>query len=193
MTLANKITIVRLLLIPVFVALAVYYGESVLEKDPEPLLRYGAILAFLVAAASDGLDGFVARRYNQRTELGAVLDPIADKGLLVSALLVLTFGHWEVRFPVWFLILVLARDVSIVLGCMLIQFINGRLEVRPSWLGKTTTVFQMAAITWVALQLTFPSPQVPIVLAGVFTGLSWIGYLIDGVRQLQKAGSANSE
>ncbi|MBS0657105.1 MAG: CDP-alcohol phosphatidyltransferase family protein [Verrucomicrobia bacterium] len=189
MTLANKITLVRLGLIPVFVTLAIYYGESVLEKDPEPLLRYGAIAAFLLAAASDGLDGYVARRYNQRTELGAVLDPIADKGLLVSALLVLTFGHWEVRFPVWFLILVLARDFSIVLGCMLIHFINGRLEVRPSWLGKTTTVFQMAAITWVALQLTVPSPQVPIVLAGVFTGLSWVGYLIDGIRQLQTAGS----
>lgn len=193
MTLANKITIVRLLLIPVFVTLAIYYGASVQEKDPEPLLRYSAILAFLIAAASDGLDGYVARRYDQRTELGAILDPIADKGLLVSALLVLTFGHWEVRFPLWFLILVLARDLSIVLGCMLIQFVNGNLEVRPSWLGKTTTVFQMAAITWVALQLTIPSPQVAIVLAGVFTGLSWVDYMIDGVRQLQKAGSANSK
>lgn len=192
MTLANKITIVRLLLIPVFVTLAIYYGESVQEKDPEPLLRYSAILAFLIAAASDGLDGYVARRYDQRTELGAILDPIADKGLLVSALLVLTFGHWEVRFPLWFLILVLARDLSIVLGCMLIQFVNGSLEVRPSWLGKTTTVFQMAAIAWVALQLTIPSPQVAIVLAGIFTGLSWVGYMIDGVRQLQKAGSAKS-
>lgn len=189
MTLANQITLVRLFLIPVFVTLAIYYGESVLERDPEPWLRYGAIVAFLVAAVSDGLDGYVARRYNQRTELGAILDPIADKGLLVSALLVLTFGHWEVRFPLWFLIIVLARDLSIILGCMLIQFLNGHLEVRPSWLGKTTTVFQMMAIAWVMLQLTVPPPQIAIYLAGLFTALSWVGYMIDGVRQIGKKGA----
>lgn len=193
MTLANRITLARLFLIPVFVTLAIYYGESVQERDAEPLLRYSAILAFLIAAVSDGLDGYVARRYDQRTRLGAILDPIADKGLLVSALLVLTFGHWEVRFPLWFLILVLARDVSIILGCMLIQFINGKLDVKPSWLGKTATVFQMMAIAWVMLQLTIPSPQVPVVLAGIFTALSWAGYLVDGVRQVQKAGSAGEE
>ncbi len=187
MTLANQITIVRILLIPVFVTLAIYYGAGVTEGEPEPWLRYAAILVFMVAAASDGLDGYIARRYDQRTPLGAILDPIADKGLLLSALLVLTFGHWEVKFPLWFLILVLARDVCIVLGCFLIQFVNGDFAARPRWLGKVATVLQMVAIAWVALQVMFPPPMVAIVLAGVFTLLSWGRYMIDGVKQLQKA------
>ncbi len=188
MTLANQITIVRILLIPVFVTLAIYYGASVLEKEPEPWMRYLAIFVFLLAAVSDGLDGYVARRYNQRTKLGAILDPIADKGLLVSALLVLTFGHWEVRFPLWFLILVLARDLTIILGCLLIEFLNGDIRVRPSWLGKTATVCQMMAIGQVMLQLPVPPPMLLVFIAGLFTLVSFIGYLIDGVRQIAPAG-----
>ena len=184
MTVANQITLVRIALIPVFVTLAIYYGESVLEPPRQPELRWWAIGVFLLASASDGLDGWVARRFNQRSRLGTILDPIADKGLLLSALLVLTFGHWEVRFPVWFLILVLARDTIIFLGCVVLQFLNGDVRVRPSWFGKFATVFQMAAITWVMLQLTVPPPIYVIAIAGVFTALSFVGYFTDGIRQV---------
>lgn len=187
MTLANQITIARIAAIPAFVMLAIYYGESVLEGDREPWLRYTAIGVFIVAAVSDGLDGFVARRYNQHTRLGTILDPIADKGLLLSALLVLTFGHWEVRFPLWYLILVIARDIAIVLGCLLLQFLNGDVTVRPSWIGKVATFTQMAAVGWVMLQLHTPPPIFIIVISGVFTLASWIDYGVFGIRQIQSA------
>lgn len=185
MTLANKITIARIAAIPAFVTLAIYYGESVLNGAREPWLRYTAIGVFLVAAVTDALDGFVARKFNQHTKLGRILDPIADKGLLLSALLVLTFGHWEVKFPLWFLILVIARDIAIVLGCLLLQFLNGDVTVRPSWIGKVATVLQMAAIAWVMLQLHTPQPIYVIWLAGLFTLASWVGYGIDGLRQVK--------
>lgn len=184
MTTANKITLVRLLLIPVFVVLGVYYGDSVQRRQPEELLRLAAILVFLVASVSDGVDGYLARHYNQRTKLGAILDPIADKGLLLAGLLTLTFSDWGYRLPLWFPVLVIARDMVIVAGSLGLHFLNGDVHVRPRWTGKIATVFQMAAIVWVMLQLKFASPLVPVTLAGVFTLLSWIGYMTDGIRQL---------
>ena len=84
MTTANKITVVRILMIPVFVTLAIYYGESIQRGEPLEWQRFAAIIVFLLAAVSDGLDGYVARRYNQRSSLGVILDPIADKGLLLE-------------------------------------------------------------------------------------------------------------
>src|SRR5437773_43324 len=92
MTTANKITLVRIAMIPVFVALAIYYGESVRRGAPLEWQRFAAILVFLLAAVSDGLDGYVARRYNQRSRLGVILDPIADKGLLLSGIFTFISG-----------------------------------------------------------------------------------------------------
>lgn len=184
MTTANKITIVRLLLIPVFVLLGVYYGESVREGEPQPALWISAILVFIAASVSDGLDGYIARRYNQRTKLGAILDPIADKGLLLAALLTLTFSDWGYRFPLWFPLLVIGRDFIIVAGSLGLHYLNGEVHVRPSWVGKVATFFQMVAIGWVMLQLHFIPPIVPIAIAGVFTFFSGIGYVRDGIRQL---------
>ena len=94
MTLANKITIVRILLIPVFVLFAVYYGKSVELGQPETWQRWAAIITFIVAAGTDGVDGWVARRFKQRSPLGAVLDPIADKGLLLAAIITLSLSKW---------------------------------------------------------------------------------------------------
>ena len=182
MTTANKITIVRLLLIPVFVLLAVYYGASVNHHEPDANLRYAAILVFLVASVSDGLDGYIARHYNQRSKLGAVLDPIADKGLLLAGIFTLTFSNWGYEIPAWFTILVVSRDVIVVAGSLGLHFLNGEVQVRPRWSGKIATVFQMTAIVWTMLQL--PRPSAPIALAGIFTLISWIGYMTDGFRQL---------
>ncbi len=184
MTTANKITIVRLLLIPVFVMLGLYYGDSVQHGEPQEILRWAAILVFPRRLLSDGLDGYIARHYNQRSKLGAILDPIADKGLLLAGLLTLTFSDWGYRLPLWFPVLVVARDVIIVAGSLGLHYLNGDVHVRPRWTGKIATVFQMIAIVWVMLQLRFVSPLVPVTLAGVFTLLSWIGYMTDGIRQL---------
>jgi cardiolipin synthase len=187
MTTANKITIVRLLLIPVFVLLGVYYGQSLLVGEPQEGLRLAAILVFLVASVSDGLDGYIARHYHQRTKLGAILDPIADKGLLLAALFTLTFTDWGYHFPLWFPVLVIARDVVIVAGSFGLHYLNGDVHVRPRWTGKVATVFQMMAIGWVMLQFTFVPPLVLVTLAGVFTFVSGVAYVMDGIRQLHQA------
>src|SRR5204862_7580998 len=116
MTTANKITVIRILMIPIFVTLAIYYGESIQEGHPQDWMRFTAITVFLLAAVSDGLDGYVARRYNQRSTLGAILDPIADKGLLLSGIITLSISNWSlvdsyyVKFPAWFPVLVISRD-----------------------------------------------------------------------------------
>jgi CDP-diacylglycerol--glycerol-3-phosphate 3-phosphatidyltransferase len=193
MTTANKITIVRLLSIPVFVLLGVYYGESLGQGQPQEYYRLGAILVFLTASVSDGLDGYVARRYNQRSKLGAVLDPIADKGLLLAGLLTLTFSDWGYRFPLWFPVLVIARDVVIVAGSLGLHYLNGEVHVRPRWTGKVATVLQMIAIGWVMLQLQVITPLLWVSLAGCFTFLSGVGYVRDGIRQLQHAEQAQPE
>jgi cardiolipin synthase len=187
MTTANKITVVRILLIPVFVLLAVYYGDSLAEGHPQEGFRWGAILVFLVASVSDGLDGYVARRYNQRSKLGTILDPIADKGLLLAALLTLTFINWGYKFHPWFPVLLITRDVVIVAGSFGLHYLNGEVQVRPRWSGKIATFFQMVAIGWVMLKLRFIHPDWPVRLAGLFTLISGVEYVRDGIRQLQRS------
>ena len=198
MTTANKITIIRIGLIPVFVLMAIYYGESVQRGAPLEWQRYTAIVIFLVAAASDGLDGYVARRYNQRSALGVILDPIADKGLLLSGIITLSISNWsEVdpnygKFPLWFPVLVITRDVVILVGSAILHLLNGKVRVKTSWTGKVATVLQMAAIAWVMLQLKFPPLFYVVVAAGVFTLVSGLIYVMEGVRQLQAEGHANA-
>src|SRR5215210_6200170 len=166
MTTANKITVIRILMIPVFVTLAIYYGESIQEGNPQDWMRFSAITVFLLAAISDGLDGYVARRYNQRSSLGVILDPIADKGLLLSGIITLSVINWNAsnpaagQFPIWFPVLVISRDLVILVGSAVLHLLNGTVVVRPRWAGKIATVLQMVAIGWVMLQLHF----VPLIL-----------------------------
>src|SRR4051812_46690202 len=112
MTTANKITILRILLTPFFVVEALYYVTTGNE-----VYRLIAILSFAVAAICDGVDGYVARRYNQRSELGAILDPLADKLLLVSAIVLLSLNwpYFE-RIPLWLTCTIIGRDILIVSG-----------------------------------------------------------------------------
>jgi len=198
MTTANKITIVRILMIPAFVTMAIYYGQSIQRGAPLEWQRFTAIVIFLVAAASDGLDGYVARRYKQRSALGAILDPIADKGLLLSAIITLSISNWSNidpdygRFPAWFPVLVITRDAVILVGAGVLHLLNGKVYVKPSWTGKVATVLQMAAIAWVMLQLHFLPLLYVVIAAGVFTFISGIVYVMDGVRQLQAEGHAHA-
>src|SRR5438309_4655274 len=152
MTHSNKITIVRILMIPVFVTMAIYYGQSIQRGAPLEWQRFTAIVIFLIAAASDGLDGYIARRYRQRSTLGAILDPIADKGLLLSAIITLSISNWSDidpdygRFPAWFPVLVITRDAVILVGAGVLHLLNGKVHVKPRWTGKVATVLQMGAI-----------------------------------------------
>ena len=188
MTVANQITLVRILLIPVFVVFAVYYSVSVRDGAAEEWLRWAAVAAFVIAAASDGLDGWIARRFNQRSALGVVLDPIADKGLLLTAIIALSLYPWPVSLPLWFPILVIARDIVILVGCGLLKFMTGDVEVRPSMLGKIATALQMGAVSWVLLQI--PHEKWIVWGAGLFTLLSGVGYIWRGMNAMGGAAKA---
>src|SRR4029077_12926520 len=175
MTTANKITVIRILMIPAFVTLAIYYGESIQRGAPLEWQRFAAIAVFLLAAVSDGLDGSVARRYNQRSSLGVILDPIADKGLLLSGIITLSISNWSEsdpdygKFPAWSPVLVITRDAVILVGAAVLQLLVGKVKVKPSWTGKVATVSQMCAIAWVMLQLRFLPLLFVLIVAGLFT------------------------
>lgn len=202
MTTANKITITRIMMIPVFVMMALYYGRSVQHGSPQEWQRWTAIAIFVLAAASDGIDGYIARRYNQKSRLGEVLDPLADKGLLLSGIITLSFSNWGYEFPVWFPVLIVARDVVILAGTLTLHFLNGSVRVRPSWTGKTATALQMVAIALCMLQwnwfqktlaigrwkLDFGSLDLAVWLAGFFTLVSGFGYVMSGIAQLHDKG-----
>ena len=197
MTTANKITVVRILMIPAFVTMAIYYGESVKRGHSLEWQRFAAIAIFILAAVSDGLDGYVARRYNQRSKLGIILDPIADKGLLLSGIITLSLTSWSEiepesgKFPVWFPVLVISRDSILLVGTLVLYLLNGKVHVKPHWTGKIATVLQMVAIGWVMLQLRIIPLLYVVLAAGTFTLISGFIYVTDGVRQLQAEGHAH--
>ena len=185
-------------MIPLFVVMAIYYGQSVQRGEPLEWQRFAAIMIFLLASVSDGLDGYVARRYNQRSSLGIILDPIADKGLLLSGVITLSISNWSEdpdygHFPAWFPVLIIARDAVILVGAVVLHLLNGRVQVKPHWTGKIATVLQMLAIGWVMLQLHFLPLIYVVCAAGVFTFVSGIVYVRNGVRQLQSEGHANAK
>ena len=199
MTTANKITIARILMIPAFVTMAIYYGESIQRHQPQEWMRFTAITIFLIAAISDGLDGYVARRFKQRSSLGVILDPIADKGLLLSGIITLSISNWSEidpeygKFPIWFPVLVITRDAVILVGAVILHyFIGNKMKVKPSWTGKVATVCQMCAIAWVMLQIHFLPLVFVVAVAGLFTLVSGVIYVLSGVRQLQAEGHAHA-
>ena len=186
MTLPNQITIARILMIPVFVVLAIYYGKSAAAGHPNEHLRIATIIVFLAAALSDGLDGWIARRFRLKSRLGAILDPIADKGLMLTAIITLSVTSWPYELPVWYPVLVIARDVMIVTGCAVLRILNDHLEVRPSLLGKASTFLQMLTVAVVMLQWQYCEAVVWI--SGIITLLSGFAYLAEGIRLLQAGG-----
>jgi len=204
MTTATKITVARIFMIPLFVMMAIYYGRSVARGAPLEWQRYAAIAIFVIAAASDGIDGYIARHWNQRSRLGEILDPIADKGLLLAGIITLTVTNWTYELPVWFAVLVIARDVIVVAGATTLQVLNGHVHLHPSWTGKTATVTQMVALSLVMLQWNCPVRfggaetsveflDLPVYLAGLFTAVSGFGYIVDGMRQLHAGGHGDPQ
>ena len=181
MTTANKITILRILLIPFFVVQVLYYVRSGHE-----IHRLFAILSFAIAAICDGVDGYIARRYNQRSELGAILDPLADKLLLVSGIVLLSIDHSPrlMTIPLWLTGTIIGRDVLLLIGLLVIQMTVGKVTVRPRMLGKASTVLQMAIVLWILLKWPEKWLWVWIIGAAVCTGGSGLLYIWDGVRQL---------
>jgi cardiolipin synthase (CMP-forming) len=180
--LANRVTVLRIILVPFFVGLILKFNQTSLAQGQ--VYRWLAVGLFCVAALSDALDGYMARRRNQITELGTILDPIADKLLLLSAVLILSIpGHLE-RMPLWFVVTVFSRDIIIVLGALLLHYLMGRVTIAPNPLGKLTTVAQMTAILWILLGLD----QAYIVwrIAGFLTVGSGITYILTGSKQFSE-------
>ena len=185
MTTANKVTILRILLIPFFVVELIYF----LQTDNE-VYRLLALLTFAVTAILDGVDGYIARRYNQKSELGAILDPLADKLLLVSAIVTLSFSYGPRigQIPLWLTGTILGRDLVLLLGIAVIRLTVGRVVVRPRIIGKIATVLQMIVVVWILLDwdrdLSVRWLKVWTISAAVCTGISGLLYVWDGVRQL---------
>ena len=180
MSLANKLSIFRILLVPGFILCLLYY-----RPEDREFLRYLAVTLFIVGVVTDAVDGYIARVGKQATRLGAILDPAADKLLLVTAFLSLNLISGlpaEFRIPPWAVILVLSRDLILVLGWLLVALVTGDLETRPSRLGKLTTLFQM--LTIVSILLKFPHSREILFVAMILTILSGVSYLRRGNRLL---------
>jgi len=184
MTLANKITFIRIGLIPVFIGALMYYQASVRDGAPDEIYRWVAVASFLIAAFSDALDGFIARKYNQISPLGSVLDPLADKGLVLSALIGLSWMDVPglFRIPIWFLVLVLTRDVVLIIGYSILHINGQRVRISAHGFGKTATFLMMTALSAILLKLPMDWCQVFVILSGVFTLLSIVVYLRRGVE-----------
>lgn len=186
MTTANKITILRILMIPVFVLMTLIYIRGYRQGDANEWHRFLACLIFALAAVSDAVDGYIARRHHQKSELGTFLDPLADKALLISALILLSRdngGAFE-QLPLWFPVLVISRDAILLGGTLLIHLVVGKATSRPRIVGKCATFFQMITLGWVLLKIPQPSFRWPMILAGLFTFASGLWYIFDGVKQL---------
>lgn len=165
-TVPNLLTVFRMVLIPVFVSL-LFYQNFVL-----------ALAVFVLAGVTDGLDGLLARRFNQKSQLGTILDPIADKLLLVTAFVVLSMrsvfpqplpSHLPV--PFWVTVAVISRDVFILVGAAAINIVTGFRGFRPSMLGKINTMVQIVAIGLIIFAARVPygtGYYLPTVYATVF-------------------------
>src|SRR5262249_43956909 len=129
MGIANWLTTLRILLIPVFVTLLVYRHATL------------AFVVVCLASLTDMLDGYIARRRGDQTQLGAFLDPVADKLLLTSAFVTLT---WLKVIPFWIAVVVVSRDLVLSVGVLVIHVAGGAVRPAPSWLGQPSTVFPMA-------------------------------------------------
>ena len=185
-TAPNVLTIFRVVLIPVFVTLLFYHRFL------------WALAAFLIAGFTDGLDGLLARRFKQQSQLGTVLDPIADKLMLVTAFVVLSMrtvfpqplpSHLPI--PFWVTIAVISRDVFIVVGAAAINIMTGFRGFRPSWLGKLNTAVQITAIAAIMFATSIPrytGYYLPTVYAAVFAlaVLSGLHYIFFASRLMNE-------
>ena len=186
-TAANLLTTLRLILIPIFVS-AVCYQRFLL-----------ALAIFFAAALTDGLDGLVARTFNQRTPLGEVLDPLADKLLLITAFITLSLpGHSLLPpLPFWLTASVISRDIFIVIGAIVIRLTTGWSRFPPSIPGKLNTLVQVLTIviflTANVLHLHYPDvdferwlPVIyyPTVAMAIISGLHYIHHV---KRQMQSS------
>jgi CDP-diacylglycerol--glycerol-3-phosphate 3-phosphatidyltransferase len=172
-------------MIPVFCLLIYFYS---LERE---WLRWAALGVYALAAVSDFLDGYIARHWNQRTELGARLDPLADKLIINLGFVFLAANlEFQEHVPMWFPVVILGRDAVIVMGSYLLhEFIAPLRQVKPRMLGKFSTATQMAAMIGALIQVHFLDWL--IALALLFTALSFVDYVYVKTRDAFRQRAAD--
>lgn len=174
MNIPNLLTLARILLTPLLVIFLI-------DKKYEL-----AFLVFVVAGVTDGLDGFIARIMRQKTRIGAILDPIADKALLASSYITMAVIG---IIPDWLAVTVISRDIIIVFGVMVLLLFHSGVEICPSIISKLTTLFQLLTVFFVLGGMVMKITCHPLVtslyvITAVLTIASGLHYLYKGVKML---------
>ena len=176
----NILTVARILMTPLFVILLI--------KN----LFILALVIFTLAGISDGLDGFIARYFNQRTVMGAYLDPIADKFLLSASFITLAILK---IIPAWLTVIVISRDILILVGIAIFAIADIKVNMKPSIVSKMTTAVQLGTVFIVLLGFHFPpataAEQAALWATAVLTIFSGLHYMLAGISFLQ-AGLENT-
>lgn len=181
----NLITLLRILIVPFFFTILLYYEP---EKD---YLRIWAFCLFLIGSFTDAVDGIVARIRQETTLLGRFLDPLADKLLLLSGYLGIFFARsFPLLPPLWIIVAIVFRDLVILMGLIVIYLSTGTVDIRPNFLGKVTTAFQM--VTLIAILLLLPLSFWLWNMTAALTVLSGMGYVVREMRKLKTAGRVDS-
>ena len=191
LTIPNILTFMRMGLIPVFVSL-VYYGYS-----------KWALAVFLIAGVSDGIDGFLARKFKQESELGTIIDPIADKLLMTVAFIILTLPNVlpptrHLPIPFWVTASVIGRDVLIITIAGAINIITGFRGFKPSFWGKVSTLVQVIGISLVMLaavsgdSIFLPTTYFIIVLLVVISGVHYVFQVASLMKEEQASPSEDA-
>ena len=181
LTLPNFLTLLRIMAVPAFLILLInhHYG--------------GALVLFMAAGITDTVDGVLARLTDSKSELGATMDPLADKLLLISSFVMLT---WLGAVPSWLLVLVLTRDVVILLGYLVIYFVSTPMEIAPTLVGKLNTFNEMFTIGFALL--TLARPEIPMAMVNLVTWyltgatitISGVHYVYSGLLWYQRQGTS---
>lgn len=176
-TTANQLTVLRIVFVPVFIILLAYHELG------------WALSTFVVAGITDVLDGLIARRFGQKTSIGAVLDPIADKLLMSAAILILSLPQMEFHnsIPRWLMIVIISRDMFILLVSLIVVLMVGWRVFTPTPYGKASTVMQVLTVFAVLYtnwrHWLVPELNILFYMTGLMTAFSGIHYLVRGLRQ----------
>ncbi|MCM8820159.1 MAG: CDP-alcohol phosphatidyltransferase family protein [Candidatus Omnitrophica bacterium] len=184
MSFADKISVLRILFIPIFIFLLFYFNTQHLY------LKYPIILIFILAMLTDFFDGLVARLKKEKSEIGKIIDPLADKLLLFTSFILIYALRdtlpLKFKLPLAVVLIVTIRDIIILLGVAILHFLKIEIPIAPSIWGKLTTFFQMLTILSILLDIPVIPPYIW-TIAVFFTLISGAGYFIRGINAISKA------
>ncbi len=167
----NILTITRILLLPFFVAAFMYNHYQ------------AALIIFIFAGITDMFDGLIARKTGSITELGRILDPVADKFFLVTSFILMSYYG---MIPKWITIVVISRDMILVTGCLITYFIVNNLNIEPTFIGKAASAMQFLLIGFVILfkniGQALPMPNIIFIVIAAFTVISGLQYIQQGLK-----------